>query len=133
MASLDRFEDAERIVLTRMQNPVGAGLSRMVIAGARGDRDELTRQYLRLKEEEDSRLWKFLYLVWSGQQEEADRMVEQVDQSTEGHFGLTVYTSWCACGAPFELERTPNFAAKLADSGMNWPPPTPIEFPLKQR
>ena len=42
---------------------------------------------------------------------------------------LQVY--WCACGAPFDLEYTPNFADKLAEAGLPWPPVSPISFPLK--
>lgn len=131
LAALGRYEDAERIVLTRMQDPVSAQLSRMAIAAARGDREDLNRQYLRLKEEEDARLYWFLYLVWSGQQKEADAIVAQMDQMPENHFGLTVLTAWCSCGAPFDLEVAPNFAAKLAESGLDWPPPTPMKTPLK--
>jgi hypothetical protein len=37
----------------------------------------------------------------------------------------------CYCGAPFDLEATPNFAAKLKEAGLQWPPPSPIKFPLK--
>jgi hypothetical protein len=37
----------------------------------------------------------------------------------------------CTCGAPFDLEATPVFAGLLAESGLSWPPVSPIDFPLK--
>jgi hypothetical protein len=50
------------------------------------------------------------------------------------HFGpvtLAEISQWCACGAPFDLEATPNFAAKLKESGLAWPPTPVMDYPLK--
>jgi hypothetical protein len=44
---------------------------------------------------------------------------------------LMLATLWCYCGAPFDLEATPNFAAKLREGDLPWPPRSPIDFPLK--
>jgi len=52
----------------------------------------------------------------------------------EHHFGsltLTDVAQWCACGKPFDLEATPNFAAKLKASGLSWSPPSVMDYPLK--
>ncbi len=48
-----------------------------------------------------------------------------------GHLSLMVVTYWCGCGAPFDLSETPNFASKLQDSGLSWPPDSPMRLPLK--
>jgi hypothetical protein len=40
-------------------------------------------------------------------------------------------TDRCGCGAPFDLDATPNFARLLREGGLPWSPPAPIEFPLK--
>ena len=37
----------------------------------------------------------------------------------------------CFCGAPFDLEATPNFKSRLEEAGFDWPPPTILDFPLK--
>jgi hypothetical protein len=37
----------------------------------------------------------------------------------------------CFCGAPFDLDATPVFAAMLAESGLAWPPAKPYDLPLK--
>ena len=37
----------------------------------------------------------------------------------------------CMCGAPWDLEYTPNFARLLEDAELPWPPASPINWPLK--
>ena len=32
--------------------------------------------------------------------------------------------STCMCGPAFDLDATPNFNARVAESGLEWPPPT---------
>jgi len=131
LVALGRFEEAERLVITRMRSPAEAALGRMTIAAARGDRDELARQYALYNDAEGSRMWSLIYFAWSGQQDRADAIAAELDRNPNNHFGFTVVTAWCACGAPFDLDVTPNFAAKLENSGLSWPPPRPIDFPLQ--
>jgi hypothetical protein len=42
---------------------------------------------------------------------------------------LTVLT--CFCGAPFDLEATPNYKARIEEADFPWPPPKPIDYPAK--
>jgi hypothetical protein len=44
---------------------------------------------------------------------------------------LLIGTSMCFCGAPFDLDATPNFAVRLKETGAPWPPRKVIDFPLK--
>jgi hypothetical protein len=44
---------------------------------------------------------------------------------------LHIGTEMCFCGAPFDLQATPHFAARLEEAGFDWPPGMPIEYPLK--
>jgi hypothetical protein len=37
----------------------------------------------------------------------------------------------CMCGAPFDLDVAPNFAQLIEDAGVEWPPASPIDWPLK--
>ena len=44
---------------------------------------------------------------------------------------LWYYLQWCGCGAPWDLEATPNFAAEVEEGDLPWPPRSPMSFPLK--
>jgi len=73
-------------------------------------------------------------LVLSAQQgkhNEANRLAGLIDQRHFGYMTLLQAIYYCACGAPFDLEAAPEFAALLAESGLPWPPGRPIDFPLK--
>ena len=50
-----------------------------------------------------------------------------------GPLMLTGVVLECACGAPFDIEVTPRFAERLAEAGVDWPPPTIIDFPLMHK
>jgi tetratricopeptide (TPR) repeat protein len=77
------------------------------------------------------RYWATLVAAWGGYREEANRLAALIDQHHFGAVTLTQITQWCACGAPFDLDATPNFAAKLEESGLTWPPQATMDFPLK--
>ena len=38
---------------------------------------------------------------------------------------------WYQCGSPWELDATPNFAARLEEAKIAWLPKSPLSFPLK--
>ncbi len=67
-----------------------------------------------------------------GNRGEANRLAAAIDARTFGHVALLQAIYDCLCGAPFDLDATPAFAAMLADSGLAWPPATPFDFPLKE-
>lgn len=66
-----------------------------------------------------------------GDRNEANRLADLIDRRPFGYLVLLQAIYNCACGAPFDLEATPAFASMLQDSGLNWPPVSPISFPLK--
>lgn len=66
-----------------------------------------------------------------GQRNEANRLAGLMDRRPFGYVALLQSIYYCACGAPFDLESTPVFASMLQDSGLEWPPVSPVEFPLK--
>jgi len=55
----------------------------------------------------------------------------RLDASPNGHLALMLLPTVCRCGAPFDLEATPNFARLIEDADFPWPPVSPIEWPLK--
>ena len=75
--------------------------------------------------------WTILVAAWGGHREEANRMAAMIDEHHFGSLTLTDVAQWCACGKPFDLEATPNYAAKLKESGLSWSPPSVMDYPLK--
>jgi TolB-like protein len=66
-----------------------------------------------------------------GNREAANNYASNVDSRFMGPFMLVVGVNQCYCGAPFDLTATPNFAARIAETGFDWPPVTPIKYPDK--
>ena len=66
-----------------------------------------------------------------GQRGEANRLAAGIDARPFGHVVLLQAIYACFCGAPFDIEATPVFAAMIADSGLDWPPAHPYGLPLK--
>jgi len=66
-----------------------------------------------------------------GRRNEANRLAAMIDARPFGHMALLEAVYSCICGAPFDLDATPQFADLLKDSGLTWPPAKPYEFPLK--
>jgi len=66
-----------------------------------------------------------------GNREAANALASKLDARFAGPFILAETTKGCFCGAPFDLEATPNFKARIEEAGFNWPPPSPIKFPAK--
>lgn len=62
---------------------------------------------------------------------EANRQAAALDARPAGPFILVVATAYGIIGAPFDLEATPNLKARLAESGLPWPPISPIKFPSR--
>ena len=65
----------------------------------------------------------------AGNRAEANRLAAAMDARPAGPYLLAVVSEGCHCGAPFDLEATPNFKARLTESGFRWPPPPTIAYP----
>jgi len=82
---------------------------------------------------------KSLYKMWQmndvveaalrGDRATANRLAAEIDARPGGGLVLAVIASDGLCGAPFDLEATPNFKARLAESGLPWPPARAVKFP----
>jgi hypothetical protein len=64
----------------------------------------------------------------AGDRATANKLAAAMDKRPAGPFLLAVLSQGCHCGAPFDLEATPNFKARLAESGFRWPPPPTAAF-----
>jgi len=67
----------------------------------------------------------------SGNRAVANRLAAELDARPGGGLMLVMVAQRCLCGAPFDLDATPNFKARLAESGLRWPPPEVIKFPAR--
>jgi adenylate cyclase len=66
-----------------------------------------------------------------GNRAEANRLAAAMDARPAGGLLLAVMVIDCGCGAPFDLEATPRFKARLAESGLRWPPPAVFTPPRR--
>jgi len=66
-----------------------------------------------------------------GNREAANAYASKIDARFAGPFILAEAVKGCFCGAPFDLEATPNFKQRIEEAGFNWPPSSPIKFPAK--
>ena len=65
----------------------------------------------------------------AGDRARANKLAVAMDARPAGPFLLAVMSTSCYCGAPFDLDATPNFKARVAESGLAWPPKPAIVFP----
>jgi adenylate cyclase len=66
-----------------------------------------------------------------GNREAANAYASKMDARFAGPFILAEVVKGCFCGAPFDLEATPNFKKRIEEAGFSWPPVSPINFPAK--
>jgi TolB-like protein len=79
--------------------------------------------------QDDTRALRFA--AWLGDRAGANAVAARIDARSVGAVALANATELCRCGAPFDLEATPGFAARLAEAGLTWPPRTLLRFPAK--
>ena len=72
-----------------------------------------------------------LYTI-TGDRQTANTVAAELDQFPAGPMILAAIVKYCTCGAPFDLEVTPNFKVRLKEAGIPWPPFAPVEFPAMQ-
>lgn len=132
LLALGQFDEAESMAAERLRVDTDKLTMQLMIAAARGDRDSVARlleQYRQDRSSDD--FWGTSYDAWAGNRDEANRRAGRIDRHRYGSPALTTILLWCLCGAPWDLSATPNFAADIEESGLPWPPASPIHFPLK--
>jgi TolB-like protein len=82
---------------------------------------------------------KSLYKIWKmndvveaalmGDRATANRLAAEIDAQPGSGLILAVIAADSLCGAPFDLEATPHFKARLAESGLPWPPIQALKLP----
>ena len=72
-----------------------------------------------------------IFAAWVGDAGSANAVAARIDERESGPFALLGVVLSCYCGAPFNLDATPNLKARLAEAGFAWPPATVFAWPLK--
>jgi TolB-like protein len=125
-------EKAQAELDTRIKSVDGVETQLVMIAAALGDGEQaeaLFEEY-RGSDDEDRSSTLVMY-AWTGDRENANRLAAEFDQHPFGHIALSIAVLSCECGVPWDLSATPVFSAKIAESGLHWPPPSPLTFPFK--
>jgi len=127
-----QYEEVDNTVATQFRVPEDGLISQALKAAAMGNLEAASAFYEQLTQQPDyNDFWLSSYYAWVGDRENANRRAAQIDTQPFGSQSLLLLVYWCACGAPFDLEVTPNYAARVTAAGMPWPPASPIKFPLK--
>jgi TolB-like protein len=126
------YDEASREIENSVQdNELALALEALVVAH-QGDKLRFAQALKQYTDNPDiDPFWKMMVYAWGGQRDAANRRAAEIDKHHFGPMALWQQVHWCACGAPFDLEATPNFAAKIKEGNVPWPPPSPMNFPLK--
>ena len=125
-------EEARQEVDDRIDDAFIAELYKALVTAHEGDQARFDQFFAKFMAENPSEYyWGIIAAAWGGHKEEANRLAALIDQHHFGPVTLTQIAQWCGCGTPFDLDATPNFAAKLEESGLPWPPQPTMDFPLK--
>ncbi len=140
LMQLGRFDEAKKMldsvpVDERAENYY---MTRVLLGRARGESPAEIHASLLQVDRKPSKYGQWLLAdaveaANGGDREQVNRIAAAMDARPAGPFLLAVYSETCHCSAPFDLEATPNFKARLAESGFRWPPPATIAFPPRKQ
>ncbi len=131
LVAAGRIDEAEVLVERDMSSNRQVDRLRIMLTAARGDAEQAQRRLSELQATEVAQLWNLSLASQTGNRDLANSIARELDSRPAGHLSLLINIMACMCGAPFDLDATPVFAQKLADSGLAWPPSSPIVWPLK--
>ena len=126
-----RYEEAQEAIDTQMQDNIWAQGARVLLAAKQGDRDGFAHALAGFNVDVDYDFFGGMVYAWGGLREDANRIAARYDEHPWGPWALWQATHWCACGHPFDLEVTPNFARMLEEAELPWPPGSERVYPLK--
>jgi TolB-like protein len=127
-----RIDGAEQVIARYMRGGRRVVAMRGAIAAARGDATLATKLSAQAQQMEGPRGPGFISgLAIRGLRDDANQLAAELDAHPYGYLLLMLVPAYCYCGAPWDLEYTPNFAKLLEDADLAWPPISPINWPLK--
>lgn len=129
LISAGQFDDAEAYINSEFREQRRVFRTRMALAAARGDAKEVARLLESYGPNIDDT--DLADLALSGNRNLANEMAGRIDTQPYGYLRLMTAVLTCNCGAPFDLEATPDFARRIDEASLPWPPGSPTEWPLK--
>ena len=133
LVAAGKYVEAEAVIEHELRDEMIALQSRIELAAGRGDVNsgrKLLETYRGTFGIVGGDI--IMYKALLGDRDAANRIAAEVDARPVGHMVLVLNIRNCFCGAPFDLEVTPNFARMLEDAALPWPPVSPIKWPLKK-
>jgi len=132
LQSMGQFEEAEAFIAELAPSPHYQTYLRVNAAALDGDYDQARdlRATHNFDSGRDLELRMIMHAIL-GEREEANAIARQLDDQLLGYLHLSRSLADCVCGAPFDLEATPDYAARMQQAGFPWPPAEYIEYPLK--
>ena len=126
------FKQAEAEIDSRFQTSEEVMTAQIMLAAAQGNSQLAINLFDEFKQDpEASEFWDMIIYAWLGDRKNASLIAAEMDAHPYGPGSMSTLIYWCACGMPWDLESTPIFAQKVKESGLPWPPVSPIKFPLK--
>ena len=127
-----RIDDAEQIVDRDARGDFDTLSLQLDVALAKGDGKQADIIMDRLREiDAQTSVGVVSPLARRGDRDAANKRAAEIDARQFGYLRLMLIPGSCMCGAPWDLEYTPNFAKLLEDAELPWPPVSPINWPLK--
>jgi hypothetical protein len=132
MLAMGRFKDDPG---SAGDNPRGSFLlvpRKTMVLAANGDIEQAREFDRKWAESQDIDDLSHLHVAaMLGDREQANELAATMDARLAGPFSLSIAVFQCLCGAPFDIDSTPNFKARIEEAGFPWPPPTRIHYPAK--
>ena len=124
-------DEARRVIENDVADDDLAHVFQILVAAHQGDKERSDRLLAEYNELYVGRFFDIIVHAWSGRREEVNRRAAEIDEHFFGAMALWQIANWCQCGSPWDPEAAPNFAAKIKEANITWPPKTPLSFPLK--
>jgi TolB-like protein len=135
LTMLGRIGEAQTTLASMEARGEGYYIAQLIVGKAAGENPTKLHTRLQTVDRKSSKfqmrdITDAIEAALSGNRAEANRHAAALDARPAGGLLLAIVVTDCQCGAPFDLDATPNFKARLAESGLRWPPPQTIKYPV---
>ncbi len=124
-------DEALRVIENDVPDVDLAHVFQILVAAHQGNQERSGQLLAEYNELYVGRFFDIMVHAWSGEREKANRRAAAIDEHFFGPMVLWQLANWCQCGSPWDPEAAPNFTAKIKEANIAWPPPAPLNFPLK--
>jgi TolB-like protein len=133
LAAQGKFAEAQATLQALASNNEFTAIAQLVLDAAQGADPATIKAHVAAYDHTAVRFdaWDLtdtLAILLEGNRAEANRRFAVYDTRPGGALTLTLAIVLCTCGAPFDLDALPNFKARIAESGLPWPPAQPVPF-----